>query len=147
MMLRMRFHGNSFKQSLVLGFAIVISSCTVFLMQWSWISRRLSKETLPILIVYGVISLLLIAGASLMRKNKHLLLWAAFVPYLAASLAYAFALTFWAISRSSIYSFTDLSGFLMVTMFAPYLAIWGPLISMGSVLLTWIMCRRLLQNK
>src|SRR3990167_3909335 len=133
----MRLHGNSLRQSTYFGIAHVVTSAAVIFLQWEPVTRRLSSEIWPILFGYGSISLALVVIFSLFwnktLNRKQLMLLAAVLPYLAASSAYAVVLYFWVTNRPVSYSNTDIAGFLGVTLFFPYLAIWGPLISVGNV--------------
>lgn len=141
----MRLHGNSLKQSTYFVIAHAITSAVVIFLQWESVTRRLSSEIWSILFGYGFISLALVVISSLfwnkILNKKQLMLLAAVVPYLAASSAYAVVLYFWATNRPVSHSGSDIAGFLGVTLFFPYLAIWGPLISVGNLLLVWLMIR------
>ena len=137
----MKSGNGNLRPSIYLGFTHFITSAVVISLQWESITRRLSTEFWPILVGYGFISVVLVAISSMLWSRKQRILLAAAVPYLAASLAYAAVLYFWAANRPLSYSGADITGFFAVTLFFPYLAIWGPLISISNVLLVWLMSR------
>ena len=138
----MKLNSSYLRSSASLGLLHFITSAVVIFLLWEPITHRISKETWPILVGYGLMSLVLVATPSVRWSRRQRMLFAFAVPYLASTLAYFVVAFFWAINRAPSYSVADITGFFAVTLVFPYLAIWGPLISIGNALLVWLMNRK-----
>ncbi|MGM9491337.1 hypothetical protein [Ideonella sp. YS5] len=120
----------------IVGAGHFIASSVLLGIHWDQIGRRLSKETVPVLAGYAVLSIvLLLCFARIGRRagfGKQMF-GVALIPYLSSSLAYLGVIAasdrFVAIAGGA-----GILPMLVVASYFPYLALWGPVISVANVM-------------
>jgi hypothetical protein len=125
----MKFNSLNIRQWILAALIHGAVSATVILLNWDSIERRLSRETTSLLILYAFISLALSVAIPFFKKKNYVIAWMAILPYIAASIAYAVVTYLWITNRSVKATAIEIFPIIMITLFAPYLAIWGPIIS------------------
>jgi len=127
--------------SIVLMLIHLLASVTVVSLAWEQIEGRLHREVVPFFSSYIVFSLLyLLATARFLYSRARLAVVAAGLPYAAAMCAFIAISIHWAVTKGEMMST------VLISLFAPYVVIWGPLISIFNAVLvllaTLLMARR-----
>lgn len=123
-------------------FIYATNSAAVIFFQWESIAHRLSREVDFLLMGYALCSLVFVAASFARQKMSNFLLLAAAIPYISSTIAYAIDLIVWSKNLKSQVPASDLFNFLLIALFFPYFAMWGPLISALNLVLIWPAARR-----
>lgn len=127
--------------SIALMLIHALASAAVVSLAWAQIERHLHREVMPFFCGYTVFSLLyVLATAGLLSSRARLVAVAAGLPYVAAACAFVAISIHWAVVKGEMVST------ILISLFAPYVVIWGPLISIFNAVLvllaTLLMARR-----
>ena len=116
--------------SIALTLIHMLVSAAVVTLAWAHIERRSHREVVPFFCSYGAFSLLyLLATARLLSSHARLAAVAAGLPYVAATCAFVAVSIHWAVMKG------ELMSTVLISLFVPYLGVWGPLISIFNVAL------------
>jgi len=113
----------------------LVMSFIVLSWNWSQITRRLPMVAAQIVVNYAIASFVLLFVVRIFNtKNEsgllNVILVAVFIPYLAAIFAYfSEEIPMW----NSFGHYPELSSIFFVGMFAPYLVLWGPVVSIVNL--------------
>lgn len=122
------------------------ASAIVILLNWDLIDRRLSRITIPLLIGYGAISLLLLVTVPFFKKKNYVIVWMTVLPYIAVSIAYAVVTYLWITNRSANATPFEIFPVIVITLTFPYLAIWGPIISIVNAVVVFLLEKSLIKT-
>ncbi|MDH6169446.1 hypothetical protein M2282_004614 [Variovorax boronicumulans] len=125
------------KPPLLTGVVHTISSALVFTLMWETIGRRLGSHRGDFFLGYTLISLLLLVPTLFLWGRRLLIAWAAFIPYIAATLSYVVLTVVWLQSRETYPKGVDIFGALGISLVIPFLAIWGPFVSGLNIVGLW----------
>lgn len=121
-------HGN--RLWIVLMLIHLLVSATVVSLAWAQVERRLHREVMPFFCSYVVFSLLyLLATTKFLSSRTRLAAVAAGVPYVAATCAFVAISIRWAVMKDEMMST------VLISLFVPYVVVWGPLISIFNAML------------
>jgi hypothetical protein len=126
--------------SIALMLIHVLVTAVVVSLAWAQIERRFHREVVPFFGSYVVFSLLyVLATARFHSSCTRLAVVATGLPYVAATCAFV------AISIHRAVMKGEMMSAVLISLFAPYAVIWGPLISIFNAMLvllaTWLMAR------
>jgi hypothetical protein len=113
----------------------IVSVSIAFWWNWSSISRRLSRSTLPIVANYATASLALLIAIWLIYRRREVNLRTAttissLLPYFSALTAFfSSEVPRWYASGH----YPDILSIFFIGMFAPYLVLWGPVVSIANL--------------
>lgn len=131
----------NWRSFLYLTFSHVASSTLVVAYNWDAINRRLHRYTTDLILSYFFWSLFLLIAILLTRRLKNGLLAGFFMPYFASILSYSFVTETGILKQLIRSNGIDYLSLLAIILTAPYLMIWGPIISTTSVLTIWLLNR------
>lgn len=115
-------------------------SAVVIALPWVHADRRLGDSWVGFLICYSLLSLV-IGGVGPSRSRGTFdasVYFAGVIPLVAAAVSYAVVSIPW-IERSA--TAMNLVSVLVTALYYPYLALWGPLISLANVAIAYVLCR------
>ena len=108
----------------------LLVSATVVSLAWARIERHLHREVVPFFSGYVVFSLLyLLATARFLSSRVRLAAVAVGLPYAAATCAFLAISVHWAVMKDEMMST------VLISLFAPYVVVWGLLISIFNATL------------
>lgn len=116
-----------------------LTSSVVMVFNFEQLERRLHRELFDTVTVYGVMSIVtLLLVARLLTSQVRVALVSSALPYVAAVGAFVVVTMPWALGSSNASS--NVVSSLVVALFFPYLAIYGPVISLANavLMLSWI---------
>jgi hypothetical protein len=135
----MKFNNLNIRQFIFAALIHGATSAAVILSNWDSIERRLSRETISLLTLYTIASLLLLIVILFLKKNNYVIAWMTLLPYLAISIAYILVLYLWITNRSTKAQPLEVFPVVMITLSFPYLVIWGPIISVINLLAMYLL--------
>lgn len=126
--------------ALQLAVVHALTSAVVMAVNFEQLQRRLHRELFDILTVYGVISVLaLFLIARMLTSQIRIALASLALPYVTAAGAFVVVAVPWALGTSN--GSSNVVSSLAVALFFPYLAIYGPVISLANAALVMVWVR------